>query len=106
MDLKVKIYSCYQYTYKKIYKDVLKYIYGDIELINSAKLEIIDVSVSGALNIQSQWSSEEYAARTINIFENDCLKHIVGISNTNFDYDRQKEFEEGKSNKVVSQFGK
>ena len=106
MDLKVKIYSCYQYTYKKIYKDVLKYIYGDIELINSAKLEIIDVSVSGALNIQSQRSSEEYAARTINIFENDCLKHIVGISNTNFDYDRQKEFEEGKSNKVVSQFGK
>ncbi len=105
MQLKVKIYSCYELTYTKIYKDILKFLYADKNYIDNAKLEIVDLSEGGKNNIQSQRSKESYATRTISIYEDDTLKHIVGISNTNYDYDKKKEFEEGKSIKEKNTFG-
>ena len=106
MKLTVKIYSCYELTYKRVYKDVLRYFYNDKNDIGKAKLEIIDISDEGNRNIQSQRSLNDYVTRTINIYEDDKLKHIVGISNTNYDYDRKHEFDVGKSNKKEDSFGR
>ena len=105
MNLTVKIYSCYKLTYERVYKDVLMLIYNDKEIVDSAKLEIIDISDDGKNNIQSQRSIDKYATRTINIYENKELKHIVGISNTNYDYDKKDEYEKGKSIKDKNTFG-
>lgn len=103
--IEVKIYSCYKLTYKKIYKDVLSRIYGDNINIDDVVLTIEDVSEHGTKNIQSQRNNKKIAQRTIRIFEDGVLKHIVGISNTNYDYDRKAEFDRGESNKEVDKFG-
>ena len=101
MEIKVKIYSCYELTYTPIYKKVLTKLYdGQID-VNSAILEIEDISNDGKrhLNIQSQRSSKKYVTRTIRVYENDKLVHIVGLTNTNFDLDRKNEYENGLTEK-------
>lgn len=89
----VKIYSCYERTYGKIYQKILKYIYGQSFDENSVKLEIIDLSENGKLTIQSQRSIERYVTRAIYIYEDDEFVHLIGISNTNLDYDKKHEKE-------------
>lgn len=44
MKIKVKIYSCYELTYIKIYKEVVKKLYGKNIDIDSVVLEVEDVS--------------------------------------------------------------
>jgi len=105
MEIKVKIYSCYKLTYSSIYKKILKYYYGQNFNVNSALLEIEDISENNKLNIQSQRIKTNYVTRTIRIYENDVLKHIVGLSNTNYDLDKKKEFELGLSKKEKSSYG-
>ena len=109
MQIKVKIYSCYQRTYMPIYKRILELIYGDSIDYNNVVVEIEDTSDNNTRNIQAQrrvTKKSIYKGRMIRIYENDTLKHIVGISNTNFDEDREYEFKQGRSNKKVSSYGK
>ena len=108
MKIKVSIYSCYKRTYSLIYKKILKLIYGDSFDCNNAEIEIIDTSEGKERNIQSQrrvTNDSIYRGRIINIYEDGVLKHIVGISNTNYDEDRKHEFVKGKSNKEKLQYG-
>lgn len=109
MNIEVKIYSCYQKTYTPVCKKILYLLYGEnVETENSIKISIEDTSENGTKNIQSQRrvsDTSTYKGRIIRILENEKLKHIIGISNTNFDEDRAFEFESGKSNKEVSRYG-
>lgn len=108
MEVRVEFFSCYERTYKAIYADVLNRIYGSQLNTKSVKLSIIDTSENGTKNIQAQRSVNEnsiYKGRLINIYEDNILKHIVGISNTNYDEDRKYEFDAGTSNKDKSQYG-
>ena len=105
MEIKVKIYSCYKLTYSCIYKKILKYYYGQTFNVDSAILEIEDISENDKLNIQSQRSKTNYVTRTIRIYENNVLKHIVGLSNTNYDLDKKREFDLGLSKKAKSSYG-
>lgn len=105
MKIKVKIYSCYKLTYSRIYKDIIKRLYGDNINVDNVFLEIEDISKKGTLNIQQQRSMSYYAARTVRIYEDEKLVHIVGVSNTNYDYDRDCEFSRGLSIKKINSFG-
>jgi len=105
VNIKVKIYSCYKLTYSCIYKKILKYYYGKDFDVNSAILEIEDISENNKLNIQSQRNKSNYVARTIRIYENNILKHIIGLSNTNYDLDKKIEFDLGLSKKGKSTYG-
>ena len=105
MQIKAKIYSCYSLTYSRIYQDVIKRIYKDID-INDITLEVEDISQDGILNIQSQRSLSSYTTRTIRIYEDNNLRHIVGVSNTNYDYDKNAEFLSGNSTKSKNSFGR
>lgn len=108
MKIKVKIYSCYQRTYQPVCSRILKFIYGEEINLEDVIIEIEDTSDSNTKNIQAQRRVTEdsiYKGRIIRIFEDDVLKHIVGMSNTNYDEDRQYEFKNGKSNKEVSKYG-
>lgn len=109
MQIVVKIYSCYERTYFPIYKRILKLLYlNDLDSLN-VSVEIEDTNESDEYrNIQSQRTVTDnsiYKGRIIRIYEDGILKHIVGLSNTNYDEDREYEFIIGKSNKKVSQYG-
>ena len=104
MQIKVKIYSCYQRTYVPVYKRIISLIYGPTFDMSTVALEIEDTS-NGENNIQSQRRVSDnsvYKGRLIRIYEDDILKHIVGLTNTNFDEDKKYEFEHGKSKKEKS----
>lgn len=109
MQIKVKIYSCYQKTYTPICNRILKLLYGENINLDNVIIEIEDTSENNTKNIQSQrrvTNDSIYRGRLIRIFEDDVLKHIVGISNTNYDEDREYEFLKGQSNKDISEYGK
>lgn len=100
MELTVKIYGCYELTYSRIYKDVLRYFY-DRETCENAKLVIEDISEGGKRSVQGQRVQKQYVARTLRICEDGELKHIVGITNTNYDYDKQREKELDPDKKYI-----
>lgn len=108
MQLKIKIYSCYQRTYKPICNRIIKLLYGESVNFNAVTIEIENTSDDNARNIQAQrrvTESSVYRGRLIRIYEDNVLKHIVGLSNTNYDEDRRYEFECGESNKENSTYG-
>lgn len=108
MQIKMKIYSCYQRTYLPICEPIIKSLYGSEYKFESVEVEIEDTSDNHTKNIQAQrrvTQDSVYRGRIIRIYEDDILRHIVGISNTNYDEDREEEFENGKSNKEVSTYG-
>lgn len=100
MELKAKIYSCYRLTYSKIYKDVVSRLYPNFDT-EKIKLEIEDISNNGQRSIQSQRSLRQYVTRTIRVYEDNKLVHIVGLSNTNYDLDKKHEKELDPSKKYV-----
>lgn len=101
MKITVKIYSCYERTYKRIYRKILHYIYGDFFDASDVILEIVDLSNEGKRGIQSQRSLSDYVTRAIYIYEDNNFAHLVGISNTNLDYDKKHEKELNPSLKYL-----
>lgn len=93
--IEVKIYSCYKLTYTQVYEDILRRIYGNNIDLNNVKLTIEDISNNGTRGIQSQRSLSSIPQRTIRVYEDEILKHIIGLSNTNFDLDKKEEYENG-----------
>jgi hypothetical protein len=102
--VKVKIFSCYKKTYTPLINKIIKLIYND-QNVNYC-LEVLDISDNGKRNIQSQRSLTQYITRTVMVYENNVLVHIVGMSNTNYDLDKKFEFDNGKSIKTVDAYGK
>ena len=100
MEIKVKIYSCYQLTYRGIYKDVVSRLYPNYDL-EKIVLEVEDISDGGKRTIQSQRSLSQYVTRTLRIYENERLVQIVGVSNTIYDLDKKREKELDPSKKYV-----
>lgn len=100
MDIKVKIYGCYELTYSKFLPDILSRLYPNVDQSNIV-IEIEDISNNGKRSVQSQRSLAQYVTRTIRIYENDVLVHIVGMSNTNFDLDKQREKELDPTKKYI-----
>lgn len=90
MMIKAKVYNCNYETYKKIYKDAVMraYMIDGIE-ISADDIQLI-IEVLPGNTVQAQRSTTKHT-RTISVFENDELKYIIGISNTNYDEDKQKE---------------
>ena len=108
MNIKVKVYSCYKRTYVPICPKILRLIYGSTLDISKVNIEIEDTSTTGRNNIQSQRRVSEnsvYRGRIVRVYEDDVLKHIVGLTNTNFDEDKKYEFDQGKSIKEKSLYG-
>lgn len=108
MQVKIKIYSCYQKTYLPICERIIRILYGSGYDFNNVITEIEDTSDNNTKNIQAQrrvTDDSVYRGRIIRIYEDDILRHIVGISNTNYDEDREYEFESGQSNKTTSTYG-
>jgi hypothetical protein len=100
MDIKVKIYSCYELTYTRVYKDIIHRLYPDFD-VDLTILKIEDISDNGSRSIQSQRSLSNYVTRTVRIYEDDVLKHIVGMTNTNFDLDKKREKDLDPTKKYV-----
>lgn len=97
----VKFFSCYERTYTRIYRKILKFLYGSSFDTNTALVEIIDISDGGKRGIQSQRSLDEFVTRAIYIYEDNKFVHLVGISNTNLDYDKKHEKELNPSLKYI-----
>ena len=96
--IRVEIYSCYEKTYLRIYKKVLSYLYGELLKKYEIQTKIIDLSKycknkKAKSQVQAQRSLTEFVTRAIYIFEDNELTHIVGVSNTNKDYDSKYESE-------------
>lgn len=109
MNIKVKIYSCYKMTYSPICNRILSLLYGKNLDLSNVVIEVEDTSENNTKNIQAQRRVNEnsiYKGRIIRIYEDDILKHIIGLSNTNYDKDREYEFINGNSNKEISMYGK
>lgn len=101
--IEVRIYSCYERTYKPLIDKIVKLVYRRQSV--NYRLRVIDISYGGTKNIQSQRSMLQYITRTVMIYENGVLVHIVGMSNTNYDLDKKFEFDSGKSKKTVDAYG-
>lgn len=99
--VEVKVYSCYQHTYKRIYHKVIKYLYGDSFKVEDITFTVIDISDGGTKTVQSQRSMNQYITRALYVYEDGVLKHIVGTSNTNKDYDKKHEKELNPSFKYI-----
>ncbi|MDI3348258.1 HNH endonuclease signature motif containing protein [Mycoplasmopsis arginini] len=88
--IRAQVYSCNKLTYKNIYKDAVKraYLKDGISIDeNDIFLQVIDLSANGTKEIQQQRSPSGEHCRVIQVIENDELKYIIGVSNTNFDED-------------------
>lgn len=105
MEVVIKIFGCYELTYKPHCLKIAKLLYGDSYKSHNFRIEIVDISERGTLKIQQQRSIERYVTRTVSFFENGVLKHIVGMSNTCYDEDRHAEFLDGNSNKTKDSYG-
>lgn len=90
MKISVKIYSCYKETYSRIIEDIVRRIYPCIKF-SEVDIYVEDLSNNGTRNIQSQRSLRDFVTRTVNIYEDGILKHIIGVTNTNYDYDKLQE---------------
>ena len=99
--LEVKVYSCYEHTYKRIYAKVIRYLYGSKVQVSKVAFSVIDISDGGKRTVQSQRSLEQYITRALYIYEDGNLMHIVGTSNTNKDYDKKHEKELNPSFKYI-----
>jgi len=89
MEIEIKIYSCYKKTYEPICKHIIQLLYNEQVNIDDVKITLIDTSENNTKNIQSQRRVSKnsiYKGRMIRIFEDSILRHIIGISNTNFEY--------------------
>lgn len=109
MKITVKIYSCYEKTYLPICSRILMLLYGDNIDYNAVSIEVDDTSENNTKNIQAQRRITDrsvYRGRIIRIYEDDVLRHIIGVSNTNYDEDREFEHINGTSNKEKSMYGK
>jgi hypothetical protein len=100
MEIKVKIYSCYELTYTNVLPDIISRLYPNVDK-NKILVQIEDISNSGQRSIQSQRSLAQYVTRTIRFYENEILTHIVAMSNTNFDLDKKREKELDSTKKYV-----
>lgn len=100
MDIKIKIYGCYELTYSKVLPDILSRLYPNTDQ-SCINVEIEDISNNGERSIQSQRSLVQYVTRTIRVYENNVLAHIIGMSNTNFDLDKLHEKELDSTKKYV-----
>ncbi len=100
MEIRVKIYSCYKLTYTNVYENVLQKLYPNLNMDNVV-LDIEDISDNNLKSIQSQRSLSQFITRTIRVYEDGILKHIVGLSNTNYDLDKKYEKELDSTKKYV-----
>lgn len=108
MKIEMKVYSCYQRTYIPVCERIINLLYDYSVNFEDVIITIDDTSERHKKNIQSQrrvTDNSIYKGRIIRIYEDDELKHIVGLSNTNFDEDRKLEFNFGKSNKSILNYG-
>lgn len=105
MNISIKLYSCYELTYTPVLPKIIDKLYeGKIDF-KQVKVNVIDVSCNGTITIQSQRSKEKYASRTLEVYEDENLVHIVAFSNTNYDEDKHNEFLSGKSIKKKDSYG-
>jgi len=93
-----EIYSCNKLTYKLFYKDAVKRAYKDngIDVLDSdILLRVIDLSEGDTKLIQQQRAASGEHCRVINVYEDEQLKFLIGVSNTNYDEDMR--FERAKT---------
>lgn len=80
----VKMYGCNKITYGIIVEDILYKLYKDKV---DYSIIIVDLSENNTKSIQSQKSPRGPHSRTIEIWENNKIRYLVGVSNTNYDLD-------------------
>lgn len=88
-----QIYSCNKLTYKDIYKDAIALAYLKIGRVidkNLIKMKIVDLS-KGDRSIQQQRAPSGEHCRVIQVYEENKLVFIIGVSNTNYDEDIREE---------------
>jgi len=93
-EIKAKIYSCNKLTYKEIYLDAVTRAYkknGIIIDTNIVKMQIVDLSEGGTKEIQQQRAANGEHCRIIQVTEDNNLKYLIGVSNTNYDEDIRAE---------------
>ncbi len=102
--IEFKIYSCYALTYRKVCKDIADRLYKNIDF-NDVVISIEDISNNNTLTIRQQRSLSKYVSRTIRVYEDGVLTHIIAMSNTCFDLDKKQEFDNGISAKGNNTYG-
>ena len=92
MKIIASIFNANIETYKKVYIDAILRAYKkDGVNINPNKIQLEIKKIPGA-TVHSQRSNNLHS-RTITVFENNVIKYIIGVSNTNYDEDTKKEKE-------------
>lgn len=93
MKIVARIFNANIETYKKIYIDAIKNAYKkDGVFINPNQIKLEIEEIPGTTTIHSQRSSDLHS-RTIKVIENNQVRYIIGVSNTNYDEDTKKEKE-------------
>ena len=90
MKIIASIFNANIETYKKVYVDAILRAYKkDGVNINPNQIQLEIQKIPGA-TVHSQRSNKLHS-RTITVFENNVIKYIIGVSNTNYDEDTKKE---------------
>ena len=93
MKIVARIFNANIETYKKIYVDAIKRAYKKDGInINPNQIQLEIENIPGTTTIHSQRSNDRHS-RTIKVLEDDEIKYIIGVSNTNYDEDTKKEKE-------------
>lgn len=110
MVVDVHIYDCYQYTYRKCYRDVVErcLLYNGIKLTSKDIVNIvIDVVITSKGSKDNIQAKRMNCSRIMRIYIDGNLRFLVGFSNTNYDEDKRLEggkYEYGKSNYHANSF--
>ena len=94
MSITAKVFSCNRFTYEQFYKNAIKLAYeqdGKTIDENDIELVIVDLSNGGTKQIQSQRSPSGPHSRSIEVLEDNKVKYLIGVSNTNYDEDVRNE---------------
>jgi hypothetical protein len=92
--IKARIYSCNKFTYSPISFEIARMAMLKIgKIINKSdfEIEIKDLSENGSKTIQQQKYPAGEHSRTIEIYEDEKIQFVIGLSNTNYDEDMRIE---------------
>lgn len=90
MRIIAKIFDCDWETYKKIYVKAIELLYKEQKKDIDEKDIKVEIEELQGINIYAKRSNTKHS-RTISIYEDNKLKYIIGLSNTNYDEDKQLE---------------
>ena len=96
MKIVAKIFSSNWETYRKFYKRAVKLAYKEVGITIRSQDIDYELEVIAGDTIQKQRHGNTKHSRTIRVYEDDVVRFVIAVSNTNYDEDKRIESETAK----------